>query len=114
MALFPTEIPVGYATRLTPDAGKRIEKAEDGTVVVLNYFTNTVYDGVIEIPWCTEANKVLIDAFYATNKNFVWTFYHPGDAITYSLFFANEPYFERLETAGDVRWKVSMPVVGNR
>lgn len=114
MALFPTTIGIGYGTSLQPDAGKVRVDSEDGAVVVINRFDNPVYQGEIQIPFATEADRAVIDAFWIANKNLVWTFTHPGDGITYSLYFLNAPQVQRLETRGDVRFSITLSVAGYR
>lgn len=114
MAQFPPTIPIGYDTDLSPDAGKRVLGMEDGVAVVLNYYDNSMFAGVIVVPFATTAERDTIRTFYIDNKVIVWTFVHPGDGKTYSLLFANEPKEQRLQTLGDERWRVEIPVVGSR
>lgn len=109
--MIPSTWPIGYDTVLAPDAGKRVEKAEDGTPIILNFYGGTLYEGSISIPWATETERDEIRNFYNANKNVVFTFLHPGDGRTYSLYFTNEPQEERSE-AIDQRWKISLPVIG--
>lgn len=114
MALFPTTIPIGYPTGLTPDAGKARVDAEDGTIIIINKFNTPIYQGEIIIPFATEAERSTIETFWTTNKNLVWTFEHPGDGLTYSLYFLNAPQVQRLETSGDVRYAITLQVAGYR
>lgn len=111
MAAIPSTWPIGYDTSLQPDAGKRVQKAEDGTPVILNFYAGTLYEGEIVVPWATDDEKDEIRTFYEDNKNVVFTFVHPGDGRTYSLYFTNEPREERLE-AYDLRWKITLQVIG--
>lgn len=111
MASIPSTWPIGYDTVLEPDAGKRTERAEDGTPIVLNFYAGTLYEGTIVIPWATSDERDEVRAFYEANKNVIFTFTHPGDGRIYSLYFMNEPKEERLE-AYDSRWKISLMVIG--
>ena len=111
MAAIPNTWPISYDTNLEPDEGKRTEKAEDGTPIVLNFYAKTLYDGTIVIPWATDIERDEIRAFYEANKNLIFSFTHPGDGRTYSLYFTNAPKEERLE-ALDQRWKISLMVIG--
>lgn len=114
MAVFDTSIPIGYGTDFTPDAGKQVVTAEDGTIIVMNMYGASVYTGTIEVPFATAAEKTTILDFYATNRNLPFTFQHPGDGFTYTLFFTNEPKITRVETHGDVRFAMTIQVLGYR
>lgn len=111
MALFPTTIPVGFETDLKPDSGRNLELSEDGTVTVLRMFNASVYQGQIVCPFCTSAERDTIRTFYTDNKDVVWTFQHPGDGRTYSLYFLNEP-IEMLEAPDVNHYKVTLAVAG--
>lgn len=114
MALFPTDIPIGFDTQLTPNAGKKLETAEDGTIIVINLYSQPTYQGRIVIPWANAAQRSTVEAFWDANKNTVWSFEHPGDGATYNLYFLNKPLEERLETFGDTRFKITIDVAGTR
>jgi hypothetical protein len=113
MATFDPTIQIGWATEFQPDAGKREQLAEDGTITILNMYGQTVYTGKIALPTATATEKATVEAFYATNANLVWTFVHPGDGHTYSLYFLNEPKFTALESA-DGRFAGEIECIGTR
>jgi hypothetical protein len=109
-----TTIPVGYDTDLKPSGGTQVVQAEDGTVVVLNMFSNPVYTGSVILPFCTDTERATVETFYNTNKNFVWQFNHPGDGHSYSLYFTDPPHIQRFQADGNLIFRVELPVIGYR
>jgi hypothetical protein len=111
---FDVTIPIGYDTDLAPNAGKQQILAEDGTVVVLDYFANPVYSGQIICPFLTDTQRLAIETFYTTNRILVWQFQHPGDGYSYSLYFANAPHTKRFLADGNKIFTVELSVIGYR
>jgi hypothetical protein len=114
MATFDSNVQIGYGTDFTPDAGKKQQIAEDGTITILNFYGQTIWTGKIVMPTATQAEKDYVDSFYAANANLLWNFVHPGDGKTYTLLFSNEPKVTRLETFLDVRYLIEIDCVGTR
>ena len=78
----------------------------------MNMYGADVFTASIEVPFATSAEKAYIDSFWADNKNSPWTFIHPGDGNTYTMFFTNRPKVTRVETHGDVRYSIVITGVG--
>jgi len=111
---FDTTIPISYDTDLKPNSGKQIILAEDGTVVVLDFFAQPTYTGTIICPFLTDTQRAAIETFYLANRTLVWQFQHPGDGYSYSLYFSNAPHTKRFMADGNKLFQVEIDVVGYR
>lgn len=114
MAIFNPDIQIGYGTDFAPEAGKRVIKAEDGTIAIMNYYGTDVFNAKIECPFATEAEFAEIEAFYEDNRNVPWTFVNPADGFTYTLFFTNRPHVNRVESAVSGVYFIVIEAIGYR
>lgn len=92
MAAFPSDIPLGFGTRLQPVNQKRAVFYQDNTFHLEELsVSKVVKDGIIEAVFMTEAQRDSLMSFYNTNRDLAFTFDDPNDDKTYSLQFVDEP-----------------------
>ena len=77
-------------TRLTPDAGIRLNRAVSGKPRLRTRYSQVWNEGII-IHELNQADLDTLNAFYETNKNIAFTFVYAADLQTHTLQFTTCP-----------------------